>query len=297
MPERSGILFSVNRLPIEKRAQIVSLLTEGTSLRATSRIVGCSINTVTKLLLDVGEACATYQDEHLRDLACKTIEADEIWSFVYSKQRNVPEELKGQFGVGDVWTWTALDADSKLIVCWYVGGRQWEDAEAFMLDLRERLTGRIQLTTDGHSAYPNAVGLAFGRSIDFAQLVKRYAADPRAGQARYSPPICTGARVRVDRGDPDPARISTSYVERQNLTMRMGMRRFTRLTNGFSKKLDHHMAAIAIHFMHYNFARPHKSLSLPQEDGPAIKQTPAMAAGVAEHVWTAEEIARLTDSN
>ncbi len=290
-------MFSMNRLPIEKRTQIVSLLTEGTSLRATSRIVGCSINTVTKLLLDVGEACATYQDEHLRDLSCKAIEADEIWSFVYSKQRNVPEERKGQFGVGDVWTWTALDADSKLIVCWYVGGRQWEDAEAFMLDLRERVTGRIQLTTDGHSAYPNAVGLAFGRSIDFAQLIKRYASDPRAGQARYSPPICTGARVRVDRGDPDPARISTSYVERQNLTMRMGMRRFTRLTNGFSKKLDHHMAAIAIHFMHYNFARPHKSLSLAQEDGPAIKQTPAMAAGVADHVWTAEEIARLAEPN
>lgn len=284
----------MNRLPIEKRAQIISLLTEGTSLRATSRIVGCSINTVTKLLLDVGETCAAYQDEHLRDLQCKTIEADEIWSFVYSKQRNVPDELQGQFGVGDVWTWTALDADSKLIVCWYVGGRANEDAAAFMTDLSERLSGRIQLTTDGHRAYPNAVGLAFRHNIDFAQLIKQYATDRSVG--RYSPPICTGARVRVDRGNPDPARISTSYVERQNLTMRMGMRRFTRLTDGFSKKLDH-MAAIAIHFMHYNFARPHKSLSLPQEDGPAIKQTPAMAAGIADHIWTAEEIARLADSN
>jgi IS1 family transposase len=191
----------------------------------------------------VGEACAAYQDEHLRDLNRRTIEADEIWSFVYSKQRNVPEELKGQFGVGDVWTWTALDADTKLIVSWYVGGRQNEDAEAFILDLSDRLT------------------------------------------------------VRVDRGNPDPARISTSYVERQNLTMRMGMRRFTRLTNAFSKKLDHHMAAIAIHFMHYNFARPHKTLRLRQEDGPAIKQTPAMAAGIADHIWTSEEIARLADPN
>ncbi|HWW89448.1 MAG TPA: IS1 family transposase [Solirubrobacteraceae bacterium] len=283
----------MNRLPIEKRAQIISLLTDGTSLGATSRIVGCSINTVTKLLLDVGEACAAYQDRTLRDLPCKTIEADEIWSFVYSKQRNVPEELKGQFGVGDVWTWTALDADTKLIVSWYVGGRQNEDAEAFMLDLSDRLTGRIQLTTDGHGSYPNAVGLAFRHNIDFAQLIKTFATDRSVG--RYSPPICTGARVRVDRGNPDPARISTSYVERQNLTMRMGMRRFTRLTNGFSKKLDHHMAAIAIHFMHYNFARPHTTLSLPQDDCAAIKQTPAMAAGIADHIWTAEEIARLAD--
>ena len=163
-----------------------------------------------------------------------------------------------------------------------------------MTDLSERVSGRIQLTTDGHGAYPNAVGLAFRHNIDFAQLIKQYAS-PREGQARYSPAVCTGARVRVDRGNPDPARISTSYVERQNLTMRMGMRRFTRLTNAFSKKLDNHMAAIAIHFMHYNFARPHKTLSLRQEDGPAIKQTPAMAAGIAEHIWTAEEIVRLAD--
>jgi IS1 family transposase len=203
--------------------------------------------------------------------------------------------VKGQFGFGDVWTWTALDADSKLIVSWYVGGRTYEDAAAFMTDLSERVRDRIQLTTDGHGAYPNAVGLAFRHNIDFAQLVKTYAADPRTGQARYSPPICTGARVRVDRGNPDPDRISTSYVERSNLTVRMGMRRFTRLTNGLSKKLDHHMAAIAIHFMHYNFARPHTSLSLRQEDGPAIKQTPAMAAGIADHIWTAEETVCLAD--
>ncbi len=289
MHERSGIIVSMNRLSTEKRAQVLSMLVEGNSVRATSRMAGVAINTVQKLMLDIGEACAAYQDEHLRDLTCKTIEADEIWSFVYSKQRNVPEELKGQFGVGDVWTWTALDADSKLIVCWYVGDRKYEDAAAFMLDLKDRLRDRIQLTTDGHPAYPNAVGLAFRHSIDFAQLIKQYAADPRTGQARYSPPVCTGARVRVDRGNPDPAKISTSYVERQNLTMRMGMRRFTRLTNGFSKKLDNHMAAIALHFMHYNFARPHTTLADP------YPRTPAMAAGIADHVWTMAEIAALLE--
>jgi IS1 family transposase len=278
----------MNRLSTEKRAQVLSMLVEGSSVCTISRMAGVAINTVQKLLLDVGEACATYQDEHLRDLSCKTIEADEIWSFVYSKQRNVPEELKGQFGVGDVWIWTALDADSKLIVCWYVSGRQHEDAEAFMVDLAGRVRERIQLTTDRLAAYPNAVGVAFKRDIDFAQLIKQYAF-PREGQARYSPAVCTGARVRVDRGDPDPARISTSYVERQNLTMRMGMRRFTWLTNGSSKKLDNHMAAIALHFLHYNYARPHKTLAGP------YPRTPAIAAGIADHVWTMQEIAALLD--
>jgi IS1 family transposase len=288
LSDRSRIIFSMNRLSVERRAQILSMLVEGNSLRATSRMAGCSINTVSKLLLDVGEACAAYQDEHLRDLPCKTIEADEIWSFVLHKERNKPAELKGTFGTGDVWTWTALDADSKLIVCWYVGERKYEDAAEFMLDLKSRLRDRIQLTTDGHPAYPNAVGFAFRKDIDFAQLIKHYAS-PREGQARYSPAVCTGARVRVDRGDPDPGRISTSYVERQNLTMRMGMRRFTRLTNGFSKKLDNHMAAIALHFLHYNFARPHKSLANP------YPRTPAMAAGVAGHIWTAAEIVELSN--
>jgi IS1 family transposase len=182
----------------------------------------------------------------------------------------------------------ALDADTKLIASWYVGGRAYEDAAAFMTDLASWLRNRIQLTTDGHGAYPNAVGLAFRHNIDFAQLIKRYAA-PREGHARYSPPICTGARARIDRGDPDPAKISTSYVERQNLTMRMGMRRFTRLTNGFSKKLDNHMAAIALHFLHYNYARPHKTLADP------YPRAPAMAAGLADHVWTMTEIAALLD--
>lgn len=282
-------MFSMNRLSIERRAQILGMLVEGNSMRATARMAGVSFNTVSKLLLDVGAAAAAYQDEHLRDLDCKVIEADEIWSFVAHKERNKPDELKGTFGTGDVWTWTALDADSKLIVSWYVGQRAYEDAAAFMLDLKDRLRNRIQLTTDGHSAYPNAVGMAFKRNIDFAQLIKKYASDPRTGQARYSPPVCTGIRVRIDRGDPDPDWISTSYVERQNLTMRMSMRRFTRLTNAFSKKLDSHMAAIALHFLHYNFARPHRTLANP------YPRTPAMAAGVAEHVWTLGEIAALLD--
>jgi IS1 family transposase len=278
----------MNRLSIERRAQIIGMLVEGNSMRATARMAGVSFNTVSKLLLDIGEVAAAYQDEHLRDLDCKVIEADEIWSFVAHKERNKPDELKGTFGTGDVWTWTALDADSKLIVSWFVGERQFEDAAAFMRDLRSRLRNRIQLTTDGHRAYPNAVGMAFKRNIDFAQLVKQYAS-PREGQARYSPAVCTGARVRVDRGHPDPDRISTSYVERQNLTMRMSMRRFTRLTNAFSKKLDSHMAAIALHFLHYNFARPHKTLANP------YPRTPAMAAGIADHIWTLREIAELID--
>jgi IS1 family transposase len=291
LSDRSRIMFSMNRLSTEKRATILGMLAEGSSMRATARMAGCSFNTVSKLLLDMGDACAEYHNRTVRGVLCKTIQADEIWSFVYSKQKNIPEELKGTVGVGDVWTWTALCADTKLIVSWHVGGRQNEDAEAFMLDLKSRLTRRIQLTTDGLPAYPNAVGLAFRHNIDFAQLVKQYAADPRTGQARYSPPVCTGARVRVDRGYPDPAKISTSYVERQNLTMRMGMRRFTRLTNGFSKKLDNHMAAIAIHFMHYNFARPHKTLAKP------YPRTPAMAAGITDHIWTLAEIVGLLDPN
>jgi IS1 family transposase len=282
----------MNRLSIEKRAQIVSLLTEGNSLRATSRIVGCSINTVTKLLTEVGEACANFHDRTVRELPCTTIEADEIWSFVYSKARNVPEDRKGEFGIGDVWTWTALCADTKLIASWYVGGRKADDCEVFLRDLQARLANRIQVSTDGHQAYTAPVGVVFRKEIDWAQIHKTYASDP-AGTRRYSPAICTGTKIKVRKGNPDPARISTSYVERQNLTMRMGMRRFTRLTNGFSKKLDNHMAAIAIHFMHYNFARAHKSLSIPRKGGPAVKQTPAMAAGIADHVWTAREIAEL----
>jgi IS1 family transposase/lambda repressor-like predicted transcriptional regulator len=288
MRERSGIMFSMNRLSTEKRAQILGMLTEGNSLRATTRMAGVSINTVSKLLVDIGAACTEYQDRALRDLPCTTVQVDEIWSFCYSKQKNVPEEHKGEYGYGDVWTWTALCADTKLVPSWLVGGRTHEAAEYFIADLHKRLPNRVQLTSDGHSAYPNAVGRAFGRDVDFAQLIKLYASE-RGAEARYSPPVCTGIRVRVDRGNPDPEKISTSYVERQNLTMRMHMRRFTRLTNAFSKKVENHAAAVALHFMHYNFARPHKTLADP------YPRTPAMAAGIADHVWTLTEIAALLD--
>jgi IS1 family transposase len=288
LPERSGIIVSMNRLSTEKRAQVLSMLVEGNSVRATSRMAGVAINTVQKLILDIGEAAAACHDEHLRDLPCKTIEADEIWSFVGSKQKNIPEGHEGDPNYGDVWTWTALDADSKLIVSWYVGGRAFEDCMAFMEDLKARLRDRVQLTTDGHQVYVAPVGLNFKRDIDWAQIQKTYRAD-HSGEQRYSPQVCTGIKTRVLKGNPDPAKISTSYVERQNLTMRMGMRRFTRLTNGFSKRLDNHMAAIALHFLHYNFARPHTTLANP------YPRTPAMAAGVADHVWTMAEIAALLD--
>jgi IS1 family transposase len=288
-------MVSMNRLSTEKRAQIIGCLVEGNSIRATVRMTGAAKNTVTKLLVDLGKACAEYQDDTLRDLPCKTIEVDEIWAYCYAKAKNVPDEHKGEYGYGDVWTWTALCADTKLVPSWLVGERTFEDAHAFIADLRERVPNRIQLTSDGHPAYPNAVGLVFRHDIDFAQLIKQYATAP--GEGRYSPPICTGARVRVDRGNPDPKRISTSYVERQNLTMRMGMRRFTRLTNAFSKKVENLAHAVSLHYMHYNFARVHQSLTITNDDGTRTKRTPAMAAGVTDHVWTLREIAGLLDRN
>ena len=275
----------MNRLSTEKRAQIVGCLVEGNSIRSTVRMTGAAKNTITKLLIDLGEACTGYQDRELRGLPCKTIQVDEIWAYCYSKQKNIPEEHKGEFGYGDVWTWTAICADTKLVPSWLVGERTTEDAWCFMADLKNRLANRIQLTSDGHSGYPNAVGLTFGRDIDFAQLIKTYAAE-RSGEARYSPAAYTGSRVRVDRGDPDFAKISTSYVERQNLTMRMGMRRFTRLTNGFSKKVENLAHAVSLHYMYYNFGRRHQTLEC----------TPAMAAGVADHRWGLLEIAGLLDS-
>lgn len=248
--------------------------------RACAEIAGSRLSS---LLLHIGDAAAAYHDEHLRNLSCKTVEADEIWSFVGSKAKNVPEGYENDPNYGDVWIWTALDADSKLICSWYVGGRAFEDCMRFMEDLKGRLAGRIQLTTDGHQAYVAPVGLNFKQDIDWAQIQKTYRSDP-SGERRYSPPVCTGIKTRILKGNPDPARISTSYVERQNLTMRMSMRRFTRLTNGFSKKLDNHMAAVALHFLHYNFARPHKTLANP------YPRTPAMAADIEDHVWTLREI-------
>ncbi|HEY1592909.1 MAG TPA: IS1 family transposase [Solirubrobacteraceae bacterium] len=281
----------MNRLTTEKRAQIIGALVEGNSIRATVRMTGAAKNTVSKLLVDLGAACAEYQDRVLRDLPCTTVQCDEIWAFCYAKQKNVPEEHKGTFGYGDVWTWTAIDADTKLVPSWLVGERNLRDCWIFIEDLQARLSGRIQLSTDAHKTYEAVVGLIFGASdIDWAQQIKHYRTTS-VGPGRYSPPVCTGVTVRRQLGDPDPTKVSTSYVERQNLTMRMGMRRFTRLTNGFSKKVENLADAVSLHYMHYNFARPHQTLAKP------YPRTPAMAAGVADHVWTLREIAALLDSN
>lgn len=279
-------MVSMNRLASDRRAQIIGMMVEGISIRAITRMTGVSKNTVAKLLADAGNACLDYQDKTLRNLPSNRIQADEIWSFVYSKQKNVPEEKRGQFGYGDVWTWTALDADNKLIVCWHVGTRDADAAYAFMMDVASRLANRVQLTTDGHAAYLSAVDAAFscGPGVDYAQLVKIYGTSPEA-QRRYSPPICLGAQKSEIRGTPDPEHISTSYVERQNLSMRMGMRRFTRLTNAFSKKLENHMHALSIYFMHYNFVRIHQTLRV----------TPAMEAGVTDRLWSLDDIVKIVD--
>jgi IS1 family transposase len=256
------------------------------SMRAVSRVVGCSINTVTKLLEEVGFACNVYQSEHLRNLTSKRIQVDEIWAFCYSKEKNVAPADKGVLGHGDVWTYTAIDADTKLMVSYMVGKRDAGYAYAFMSDVYGRLANRVQLTTDGHQPYLNAVPDAFGTDVDYAQLVKHYGAAPSQNdQRRYSPAQLVGAEQKAIQGNPDMSKVSTSYVERQNLTMRMGMRRFTRLTNGFSKKVENLEHAVSLHFMHYNFARIHKTLRV----------TPAMEAGVSDHVWTLEEIAALAD--
>ncbi|HEY5942961.1 MAG TPA: IS1 family transposase [Solirubrobacterales bacterium] len=249
-------------------------------------MTGAAKNTITKLLADLGEACAEFQDGVFQDLPCTVLEVDEIWAFCYSKQKNVPEQFKGTPGYGDVWTHTAICADSKLVPSWIVGERTQDDAEVFLTDLASRLPHRVQLSTDGHRAYEAVVGPSFRHNVDWAQIQKTYSG---AEPGKYSPPVCTGTKRRVMKGDPDPDRISTSYVERQNLTMRMGMRRFTRLTNGFSRKIENLSHAVSLHFMHYNFARPHTAL---KEKYP---RTPAMAAGVADHIWSLEEIAALLD--
>jgi IS1 family transposase len=281
-------MFSMNRLSTERRAQILSMLTEGNSMRATARMAGCSFNTVSKLLLDVGAACTAFQDRSLRNLGSTQVQCDEIWSFVGSKAKNVPEDRKDEFGVGDVWCWVAIDAESKLVPSWLLGERKTADCVAFLDDLRQRLRYRIQLSTDAHASYKGAVGLVFASDVDWAQIVKEYKATNIA-PGRYSPPACTGVRVKAQLGDPDLAKASTSYIERQNLTMRMHMRRFTRLTNAFSKKLENHAASVALHFMAYNFVRPHKTLANP------YPRTPAMAAGVADHAWSLSEIVGLLD--
>ncbi|MEO8002230.1 MAG: IS1 family transposase [Arenimonas sp.] len=274
----------MNRMPIEKRAQILGFLVEGMSLRAASRLAGCSINTVTKLLVDTGIACAEYQDKALRNLPCKQIQCDEIWSFCYSKQANVPEEFKGVAGYGDIWTWTAICADTKLIASWLVGERTVDAAMAFTSDLSGRLANRIQLSTDGNRMYVNAVENAFAGDIDYGMLIKHYGHDAsQFNHRRYSQPHFTGATKAKINGEPEFAKVSTSYVERQNLTMRMSIRRFTRLTNAFSKKAENHAHAVALHFMYYNFGRIHKTLRV----------TPAMEAGISTKVWSLEDIAAL----
>ena len=280
-------MVSMNRLSTKKRAQIIGALVEGNSIRATVRMTGAAKNTITKLLVDLGEACAEYQDGVLVNLPCTVVEADEIWSFCYAKKKNVPEQFKGTPGYGDVWTFTAICADTKLVPSWLVGERTADDAEVFLTDLASRMAGRIQLSTDGHSMYESTVGPSFGHQVDWAQIHKTYASSPEKG--KYSPAVCTGTKRIPLKGDPDPDRISTSYVERQNLTMRMGMRRFTRLTNGFSRKVENLAHAVSLHFMHYNFARPHSTLK------ERYSRTPAMAAGVSDHVWSLEEIAALLD--
>lgn len=273
----------MNILPIEKKAQILQLLVEGMSMRAVSRVADVSINTVTKLLEDVGTACAKYQDETLRDLNCKRVQCDEIWGFCYSKEKNVTPENKGVLGHGDVYTWTGIDSDTKLMVSYMLGKRDAEYANAFMQDLSSRLSNRVQLTTDGHKPYLEAVESAFHGDIDYAMLVKHYGPGSSTDQRRYSPSEFVSAEPRKINGNPDINKVSTSYVERANLTMRMGMRRLTRLTNGFSKKVENLEHAVSLHFMHYNFARIHKTLRV----------TPAMEASISDHAWSLEDIAAL----
>jgi IS1 family transposase len=255
------------------------------SLRGTARLTDVARMTVEKLLRDLGAACMAYQDEHLRNLTCRRVQCDEIWAFCYAKKKNVTMEIAEKHpDAGDVWTWTAIDADSKLVLSWLVGSRDAGAAYTFMTDVASRLKNRVQLTADGHKSYLAAVEDAFGADVDFATLQKLYGADPDA-EKRYSPAKCIGIKCDVVSGDPDPKHISTSYVERQNLTMRMHMRRFTRLTNAFSKKAENHFYAVAIHFMWYNFAKIHQTLRI----------TPAMQAGVTDRVWDAEDIVRLLE--
>ena len=278
----------MNKLSTAKRAQILEILVEGMSMRAASRVSKVSINTVTKLMVEAGEACATYHDQAVRDVEARKVQCDEIWAFCYAKDKNVARAKAAPRGAGDVWTWTALDSDSKLILSYEVGDRSGSTAIEFMDDLRSRLANRVQLTTDGHKAYLEAVEGAFGADVDYAQLIKLYGepTGQKGHERKYSPSECTGTRKRRVEGNPDPAAVSTSYVERQNLTMRMGMRRFTRLTNAFSKKLENHLLMLSLYFAHYNFVRIHKTL----------RCTPAMAAGVSDTLHDMEWIVSLIDA-
>jgi IS1 family transposase len=276
----------VNMLPKEKRVGVIGSLVEGTSISATARMTGAAKHTILKLPKDLGCACAEYHDRVVGYVKVRRVQCDEISAFCYAKEKNVPADRRGQFGFGDVWTWTAMDADTKLILSYVLGTRGAATAKLLIRDLAQRVAGRIQLTTDGHRVYADAVDGAFGCDVDYAMLVKLYGTDPTETEARYSPATCIGCRTAILSGRPDPRHISTSFIERQNLTMRMSMRRFTRLTNGFSKKVENHGHAVALYFMHYNFCRVHKTLRV----------TPAMEAGLADHVWTIEELVSLFGS-
>jgi IS1 family transposase len=294
-------MASMNKLTTAKRAEVIGLLCEGMSMRSISRVTGVARQTISDLLENVGKAASDYQAKAFINLPCKVIECDEIWSFCYSKEKNVPEQFQGTPGYGDVWTWTAIDADTKLVPTWLVGERTLEDAFTFLGDLKMRLRdARIQLTTDGLSHYLRVVDGLWADNINFAILHKNYGGrgiSDVGPERTYSPAVCTGIEVKVIAGQPDQGRISTSYVERQNLTMRMGMRRFTRLTNGFSKKIEFHAHAVSLNFLYYNFARAHQSVRVKNADGSFTKRSPAMAAGVADHIWSTWEIAELLESN
>ena len=275
----------MNKLSSKERATILHLLCDGNSIRSIVRVTGASKNTISKLLIDAGEACAAYHETNVRDLKTTRAEVDEIWSFTYAKQKNVKTAKAAPANSGDTWTWTAIDADTKMIISYLVGGRDAEYAMWFMDDLRSRLANRVQLTSDGHKSYLEAVEGAFGADVDYAQLIKMYGNAPESFKARYSPADCTGIKKRRIEGEPDKSLVSTSYVERANLTMRMHMRRFTRLTNGFSKKIDNHAHAVALHMMYYNFVRMNKTL----------RMSPAMAAGVSDTLWDVKDIVKLVE--
>lgn len=280
------VLLGMKQLPTSDRARILQLLCEGMAIRAVCRSTGTSENTLAKLLADVGNVCMAYHDEHVRNLSCKRVQVDEAWSFVYAKQKNVAEAKAAPVGAGDVWTWIAMDADTKFVASYFVGGRDGECAKWLIEDLATRLANRVQLTSDGHKAYLEAVESAFGADVDYAMLVKLYGAAPESAKGRYSPAECTGAIKTPIEGKPDEKHISTSYVERQNLTMRMHNRRFTRLTNAFSKKVENHAYSVALHMMYYNFVKLHSKLRV----------APAMAAGVSDKLWEVSDIVALWEA-
>jgi IS1 family transposase len=279
MLERFRHTRTMNRLTSKQRAQVISCLIEGNSIRSTVRMTGIAKKTVMRLVVEVGEFCAAYQDRAFQNLKCSRLQVDELWSFCYCKQGNVTDDIAEKHVAGDVWLWSAIDAESKLVPCWYVGRHDAIAANEFIADLESRLANRVQLTSDGHKVYLNAVIDAFADEIDYAQLVKHYGTEPE-GEKRYSPAVCTGAERIIRLGDPDPKHISTSFVERHNLSIRMTVRRFTRLTNAFSKKIENHCAAVALGYFAYNFIKIHRTL----------RMTPAMAAGVTDRLWEVEDL-------